>query len=325
VHRLLEGARRRRRSPAQDPGMTGSRNFERTPGLAQLARRQHAVVTRAQLAGVGISARHVASQLAARRWRAVTSDVVVLHTGPLPREAELWVAVLDAEPPVALGSWTGLARHGLRGWDREGTHIVVPRGAKTRRLPGVVVHESRRPAPEDIVRVDRLPVHTAQRCAVDAAAWQESPRTAVGLLAAVVQQRKASASPTSGVGQMPSARSTSSGCAVETACPSPSARNIGSMPGEGTASSTPNGFSTTGDGSWWRSTGSDTWTRPAGTTISCGMPSWTTATARSTSVYRRPRQGPNPNASSRSSPATSDPPDMSDPHVTRVTRGSDTS
>ena len=172
--------------------MTGSRNFERTPGLAQLARRQHAVVTRAQLAGVGISARHVASQLAARRWRAVTSDVVVLHTGPLPREAELWVAVLDAEPPVALGSWTGLARHGLRGWDREGTHIVVPRGAKTRRLPGVVVHESRRPAPEDIVRVDRLPVHTAQRCAVDAAAWQESPRTAVGLLAAVVQQRKAS-------------------------------------------------------------------------------------------------------------------------------------
>jgi hypothetical protein len=112
--------------------MTGSRNFERTPGLVQLARRQHAVVTRAQLAGVAISARHVASQLAARRWRAATSDVVVLHTGPLPREAELWVAVLDAEPPVALGSWTGLAKHGLRGWDREGTHIVVPRGANER-------------------------------------------------------------------------------------------------------------------------------------------------------------------------------------------------
>lgn len=171
--------------------MTGSRNVERTPGLARLARRQLAVVTRAQLAGVGITARHVASQLAARRWRAVTSDVVVLHTGPLPREAELWVAVLDAGPLVALGSWTGLAKHGLRGWDRPGAHIVVPRGAKTRRLPGVVVHESRRPAPEDIRRVDQLPVHTVERCAVDAAAWQESPRTAVGLLAAVVQQRKA--------------------------------------------------------------------------------------------------------------------------------------
>jgi len=171
--------------------MTGSRHVERTPGLAQLARRQHAVVTRAQLAGLGISARHVSGQLAARRWRAVTSDVVVLHCGPLPREAELWTAVLDARPPVALGSWTGLAKHGLRGWDRAGTHIVVPRGAKTRRIPGVVVHESRRPAPEDIVQVDRLPVHTAERCAVDAAAWQDSPRTAVGLLAAVVQQRKA--------------------------------------------------------------------------------------------------------------------------------------
>jgi hypothetical protein len=120
----------------------------------------------------------------------VTSDVVVLHRGPLLREAELWVAVLDAQPPVALGSWTGLAKHGLRGWDRPGTHIVVSRGAKTRRIPGVVVHESRRPAPEEIVHVDRLPVHTVERCAVDAAAWQSSPRTAVGLLAAVVQQRR---------------------------------------------------------------------------------------------------------------------------------------
>ncbi|MFI8525020.1 hypothetical protein ACIGB8_11265 [Promicromonospora sukumoe] len=172
--------------------MTGSRNFERTPGLAQLARRQHAVVTRGQLAGLGISARHVSHQIAALRWRAVTSDVVVLHNGPLPRDAKLWVAVLDVEPPVALGSWTGLRRHGLRGWDRDGVHIVVPRGAKTRRLPGVVVHESRRPAPEDIVRLARLPVHTVQRCAIDAAAWQDSPRTAVGLLAAVVQQRMAS-------------------------------------------------------------------------------------------------------------------------------------
>ena len=155
----------------------------------RLARQQHAVVTRGQLAGLGITSRHVGNQLTAMRWRAVTSDVVVLHNGPLPAEAERWAAVLDAEPPVALGSWTGLARHGLRGWDRPGTHIVVPRGAKTRRLHGVVVHESRRPAPEDIVRLDGLPVHNVQRCAVDAAAWQESPRTAVGLLATVVQQR----------------------------------------------------------------------------------------------------------------------------------------
>lgn len=169
--------------------MTGSRDFLSVPGLGGLLRRQHGVATRAQLRGLGVTPTHVTSQVAARRWRSLTSDLVVLHTGPLGREAQLWSAVLDAEPPVAVGSWTGLAEHGLVGWDRPGLHVVVPRGARTRRLPGVVVHESRRFCPEDVVTVRGLPVFRVERCAVDAAAWQRSGRTAVGLLAAVVQQR----------------------------------------------------------------------------------------------------------------------------------------
>ncbi|WP_251152467.1 hypothetical protein [Cellulosimicrobium sp. Marseille-Q4280] len=169
--------------------MTGSRDVDRLPGFSRLVAAQAHVATRTQLRALGITSRHVATQLAAHRWTAVSSDVVVLHNGPPTVETALWTAVLCAPDPVALGSWTGLARHGLVGWARPGIHVVVARGATVARRSGVVVHESRRPAPEDIVRVDGLPVHRVERCAVDAAAWQDSPRTAVGLLAAVVQQR----------------------------------------------------------------------------------------------------------------------------------------
>ncbi|GAA3230493.1 hypothetical protein ACFP63_16465 [Oerskovia jenensis] len=170
--------------------MTGSSSALRTvSGLARLAARQAHAVTRKQLADLGVDRFHIGSQLSARRWQLVAPEVLVLYTGPLAPGTRLWVVALAAAEPVAIGSWTGLALHGLRGWDRPGIHVVVRRGSRPPRLAGVVVHESRRPAPEDIEHRRGLPVHRVERCAIDAAAWQTSPRTAVGLLAAVVQQR----------------------------------------------------------------------------------------------------------------------------------------
>ncbi|QDW62245.1 hypothetical protein [Oerskovia sp. KBS0722] len=158
-------------------------------GLAQLAARQAQVVTRTQLAELGVNRFHVASQLSARRWQLGAPEVLVLYSGPLSPDTRLWLGVLAATAPAAIGAWTGLALHGLRGWERPGMHLVVRRGSRPPRLAGFVVHESRRPAPEDIESRRGLPVHRVERCAIDAAAWQTSPRTAVGLLAAVVQQR----------------------------------------------------------------------------------------------------------------------------------------
>ena len=169
--------------------MTGSRNVRHLKGLAALGRLQAGVVTRSQLRGWGIESWHVEEHIRALRWRKEAAELVTLHTGPLTPRGELWAAVLGASGQVALGSWTGLALRGLRGWNRPGIHLVVPRGAKPGYRRGVVVHESRRFCPEDVVVVEGLPVFTVERCAVDAAAWQPSPRTAVGLLAAVVQQR----------------------------------------------------------------------------------------------------------------------------------------
>jgi len=160
------------------------------PGLRALAARQHGVCSRRQLAALGITDDHVASHVAARRWRTVSSRVVVLHRGPLGRRALCWVAVLGAGPaPTALAAWTALELHGIERWQREPIHAVVPRGTRIARYPWLVVHESRRHDTDDVARLGGLPVHRIERAAIDAAAWQPSWRTASGLMAAVVQQR----------------------------------------------------------------------------------------------------------------------------------------
>lgn len=173
--------------------MTGHANaLESNPALRTLARRQHAVVRRSQLTEIGITHDHVESHVRARRWVALDRDTVLLHTGQLTSEAMRWAAVLCAPSPAALGSWTALEIAGLHGWTRPSTHVVILHAHRAPSLPGVVVHHTRRPHLEDVRILHGLPVHRAERAAVDAAAWQPSMRTACGLLAAVVQQGIAS-------------------------------------------------------------------------------------------------------------------------------------
>jgi hypothetical protein len=157
--------------------------------LRDLAAAQDDVVSRAQLGTVGVRAAHVRAQVAARRWRAPAPAAVVLHNGPLTQRQTWWVAVLDSGPGAALCAFTALLADGLTGWERDAVHVLVPRGAGISSRPGVRVHESRRYDPATDLHSGRQPPRTRPaRSAVDAAAWSRSPRTAVGLLAAVVQQ-----------------------------------------------------------------------------------------------------------------------------------------
>ncbi|MFE6236690.1 hypothetical protein [Cellulosimicrobium sp. NPDC057862] len=172
--------------------MTGGADFlDAVAGLRALATSQHGVVARSQLTRLGVTSHDVDNQVRARRWRRSSRDVLVLHRGPLTRLARCWVAVLGAPPCSAVGAWTALELRGLEGWHREPVHLVVARGERADRHPWLVVHESRRAATDDIGWLAGLPVHGVERAAVDAAAWQPSWRTAVGLASAVVQQRLA--------------------------------------------------------------------------------------------------------------------------------------
>ena len=160
--------------------------------IGELATSQDGVVCRAQLRSRGISDSVELAQLAARRWTAFPPNAVALHNGPLTRRQTWWVAVLNAGPRSALSAFTALEADGLTGWERPVVEVVVPRGATGPRPPGVRVHESRRFEPATDLHPTRLPRRTrTARSAVDAATWSRSPRTAAGVLAAVVQQRLA--------------------------------------------------------------------------------------------------------------------------------------
>ncbi len=175
--------------PDEAGGVSGRADVLRTnEALARLAARQAMALTRGQLHGLGVHPRHLDGHFKAGRWREPVEGVVVLHCGPPPPATARWVAVLAAGRDAALCSWTALALHGLAGWDRTSVHVVVPRGRHVPQMSWVTVHESRRHHPADVQQHDGIPVHGIERAAVDAAAWTRSPRTATGVLAAVVQQ-----------------------------------------------------------------------------------------------------------------------------------------
>ncbi len=163
--------------------------------VRRLLRVQRGVVSRDQLRMVGLCWQHVEHHLHAVRWTALGPNVVALENGILDAEQLRWAAVLAAGPRAALCAWTALEQQGLRGYERDAVHVVVPRGERPvgigRPRAQVVVHESRRHLPDDVIRGHGPPTHRAARAALDAAAWGPSDRAAAGVLLATVQQRLA--------------------------------------------------------------------------------------------------------------------------------------
>lgn len=157
------------------------------------AHRHDDVLSRSQLRDLGVCCHGVARAVDQARWQSLGPTAVVLHNGPLTPRQRQHVALLNAGPQAALSAWTALEVDGLTGWGRPVIHLLVPRGLTPAwRAAGVKVHESRRFHPELHAHPARVPRRTSPaRSAIDAATWSNNPRTAVGVLAAVVQQRLA--------------------------------------------------------------------------------------------------------------------------------------
>lgn len=161
------------------------------PQLDRLVADQCGVVHRDQLRALAVSRSYVAHQIRAGRWTGVGQNLVLLQNAGWDRLQLMWMAVLDAGRPAALGSHTSLEVAGFRAFAREAAdvHLVISRGARVTPLPGVHIHESRRLHPEWLVEGRGLPRTESARSAIDAAAWQPWPRLACAMMAAVVQQR----------------------------------------------------------------------------------------------------------------------------------------
>ncbi|HET7900062.1 MAG TPA: hypothetical protein VFL59_02675 [Candidatus Nanopelagicales bacterium] len=169
--------------------MTGRARYDRTvPGLAALLHQQRGLARRSQLRALGVTDGHVRSQLAARRWQLVAPEVVSTDNGLLDRGQLLWRAVLHASTGW-LGGRSALEVRGLRGYEPEQVHVLVPMDARPARLRGVQVHVTRRlPGLSTDGLPGFLPLAPLARSVVDAASWSPHPRLAMGVLVAALQQ-----------------------------------------------------------------------------------------------------------------------------------------
>ena len=157
------------------------------PGLASLLAGQAGLARRSQLRALGVTRKHVEAQIAAGRWMLVAPEVVSVDNGRLDREQLTWRAVLHS-PHGWLDGRSALNHIGLTGYPPPTIHVLCGRTARPSRLDGATYHVSDRlPGPRELST--GLPIVSAARAVVDAAAWERWPRAASGLTIAAVQQR----------------------------------------------------------------------------------------------------------------------------------------
>jgi hypothetical protein len=159
--------------------------------VVRLAESQCHIVRRDQLRTAGMTPDMLRAMLDGGRWRALGPVTVAMHNGPLNRPQEMWAAVLSSGEEARLAGLTALEAMGLRNWPDPKLHVLTPRARGIAQLPGVcrVVHETRRPPRDPLLRRGLPPLVSVARAAIDAASWQRNTRSCCGLLAAVVQQR----------------------------------------------------------------------------------------------------------------------------------------
>jgi hypothetical protein len=145
-----------------------------------------AVTTMNLLARTGWSRSAVRAQLDAHRWQRC-GMAVVLHNGPLPPDELPEIARLNCGPRAALTAFTAAHERGLKGWERDSVHVLVPGGARIHRPPGLAirVHWASDWHSEPVFAGS----HALAPALALAAGTFAKPRPACGLLAAGVQQR----------------------------------------------------------------------------------------------------------------------------------------
>lgn len=152
-----------------------------------LAASQCGLVARRQLVALGHPAPFVDDQIAAERWQLVSDVVVCTTTGTLTREQQMWAGVLHAGPGSAIGGLSALERRGLRTWHRDEISVLLRKSHNLQPLEGVHFVETRRPVA--LNATGDLPTWRVEPAALLFAGYCQSLRTALGLIAAVVQQR----------------------------------------------------------------------------------------------------------------------------------------
>jgi hypothetical protein len=148
--------------------------------IADLVDGQHGVLTREQAVGAGLSRGQIAARLDSGRWQRLHRGVFVTFSGPVPREAQLWGAVLRVGGHAVLSHHTAAEAWRLSDVPSSLIHVTVPRKASASAIPGLVLHfsarlaEARHPArlpPQTKLEETALDLADLALTAEDAVAW----------------------------------------------------------------------------------------------------------------------------------------------------------
>ena len=134
--------------------------------VAELAVRQHGVVSVGQLRRIGLDAKAVARGVTAGHLYRLHEGVYAVGRPALSWRGSYLAAVLACGPGAVLSHWSAGRIHGLT--ERSRLTVTIPH---TRAGPaGIEVHRSRMLAPLDVTELDGIPVTSVARTLLDLAA-----------------------------------------------------------------------------------------------------------------------------------------------------------
>lgn len=157
--------------PAESASALALQGFSRTRvldvALADLATRQHGVVGRGQLMGLGLSEEAIEGRIRVGRLHRLQGGVYAVGHRAITRQARWLAAVLVSGPTAVLSHFSAAAHWGIQPPSR--TRIDVTVSHRSRSWAAIRRHVSVLPADERTV-VDDIPVTTVPRTVLDLAA-----------------------------------------------------------------------------------------------------------------------------------------------------------
>jgi predicted transcriptional regulator of viral defense system len=137
--------------------------------LAALARRQHGVVTWAQLLDVGLGPHGIAERVRTGRLRRIHRGVYAVSPARLRTEGYWLAAVLACGSGAVLSHRSAAALWELRPSAAQAIDVTVPSRSGRKRRRGIKVHRSSRLTADEIATRDGIPVTTVARTLLDLA------------------------------------------------------------------------------------------------------------------------------------------------------------
>ena len=138
-------------------------------GVWELARRQHGVVTRAQLIGLGFTPEAIRHRISTGRLHPMWPGVYAVGRAQVSRLGIWMAATLTCGPEAALSYGDAAAVLGI-GKERQGViEVSVPARVRPRPRSGITVHRRTALTPSDVTRRHGIPVTTPVCTLVDQA------------------------------------------------------------------------------------------------------------------------------------------------------------